>query len=73
MPDCPHLQAESLFVKAMGREVDFCPFRGPGARLLRTNTIPLLAAEINPPSGVGQEQAHGPQNETNSSWDGIGR
>ena len=73
MPGCPHLQAESLFVKAMCREVDFCPFRGPGARLLRKDTIPLLAAEINPASGEDQEQEHGPQHETNSSQNGIDR
>jgi hypothetical protein len=71
MPGCPHLQAESLFVKVMGCEVDFCPFRGPGARLLRKDTIPLLASEINPASGGDQEQAHGPQHETNSSRNKI--
>lgn len=71
MPDGPHLQAERAFVQANDREVDFCPFRGPGACLLRTDTIPLLAAEINPAFGGDQEQAHGPQPETNSSQHGI--
>jgi hypothetical protein len=71
MPDGPHLQAERAFVQATDREVDFCPFRGPGARLPRIDTIPLLAAEINPTFGGGQEQAHGPQPETNSSQNGI--
>src|SRR5579859_4310042 len=71
MPDGPHLQAERAFVQANDREVDFCPFRGPGARLPRTDTIPLLAAEINPAFGGDQEQAHGPQSETNSSQSGI--
>ncbi len=48
MPDRPHVQAERVFEKALCNEVDFCPFRGPGARLPRKDTIPLLAAEINP-------------------------
>ena len=48
MPDRPQVQAERVFVQAMCREVDFCPFREPGARLLRTATIPFLVAEINP-------------------------
>ena len=67
MPDCPHLQAESLFVKAMGCEVDFCPFRGPDARLLHKDTISLRAVGINLASGGDHEQAHGPQHKTNSS------
>jgi len=60
-------------VKAMCREVDFCPFRGPGAHLLRKDIIPLLAAEITPASGGDQEQTHGPQYETNASQNGIDR
>lgn len=71
MPDSPHLQAERAFVQANDREVDFCPFRGPGARLPHTDTIPLLAAEINLAFGGDQEQAHGLQSETNSSQNGI--
>lgn len=67
MPDGPHLQAERAFVQANDREVDFCPFCGPGARLLRKDTIPLLVAEINLTSGGDQEQAHDPQHETTSS------
>jgi len=57
MPVGPRLQAERVFVQANDREVDFCPFRGPGARLPRTTTIPLLAAESNPASGDNQDQA----------------
>ncbi len=57
----------------MCREVDFCPFRGPGAHLLRKDIIPLLAAEITPASGGDQEQTHGPQYETNASQNGIDR
>ena len=66
MPDGPHLQAERVFVQARGGEADFCPFRGPGARLPRTDTIPVFAAEINPVSGDHQKPAPDPRRATNS-------
>lgn len=74
MPGCPHLQAESELVKAICGEVDFCPFREPGACLSRKHTIPLLTVEINPACAGDQEQAYGPQHEADflQKWiDGL--